>query len=379
MKRQSLLCCILLAVATPALLLTAEISTILAAETPQPVSVDTSRTVIISPKPQASSPERGRSSDHGEDVVDEGDGESPLKFMLPIIRELLPHVVRPDRTDSVQSRLRVEVPDVRTMPIEQARQSLEVKGLAAEPVIQGAPGDPADIVITQSPLPRTYLLQGGSVRLEVTSPIILKVPRVIGMPFPEARSIIESAGFAAVPVGDSPASVNAVVQNQDPQPDTGVRKGTSIRLTLGVQTTLSETPRQPPMQRPAAPRQQEPPSNEPQESARATPFSSQTEDQETAVPEQRISRRPSGSNPKVISPAAVIVATVATLAMLGSIILIRRSLRWHQGGTGRETIEIIDRLDPGEQNLQISELPQQHREISVTLHHDKGTQEIHLD
>lgn len=369
MTRRSILGCILHAVTAPALLLAAGAATGHSAPTSPTGILDTSKTYIIFPQTPASLPENNRPSNQRDDISGTDDGDNGLKVILPIIRELLPHVVRPDAKDSVQNRIRVEVPDVRTMPIDQARQTLEGKGLMAEPVIEGAPGEPEDIVVSQSPLPRTYLLQGSAVRLEVTSPVILKVPRVIGMALPDARNIIESTGLATLPVGDDEASAGAVVQDQDPQPDTGVRKGTLIRLTLRVRASASETP----SQQPPAPPQQEPPEITPPAMVE-TPSAVR----KNPAPSRLIFPH-SDRQPQVISTTAILVAAVAIFAMLGSIVLIRRSLQWHQTGAGGETIGIFEHLDPGEQNLQISEPPQSHREVSVAVHQDKGTQEMRPD
>lgn len=369
MTRRLILGCILHALTATALLLTAEAATGHSAPASPAGRLDTSKTYIIFPQTQASLPGNNRPSNQRDDISGADEPDNGLKVILPVIRELLPHVVRPDGKDSVQNRIRVEVPDVRTMPIEQARQTLEGKGLTAEPVIEGPPGEPEDIVISQSPLPRTYLLQGSAVRIEVTSPVILKVPRVIGLALPDARNIIEHTGLAALPAGDDEAPVGAIVQDQDPRPDTGVRKGTLIRLTLRVRERTSETP----PQQPPAPPQQEPPEITPPAIAE-TPSAVR----EYPVPARLISPH-SDRQPQVISTTAILVATVAIFAMLGSIVLIRRSLRWNHTGAGSESISIFDHLDPGEQNLQISEPPQSHREVSVVIHQDKGTQEMRPD
>jgi eukaryotic-like serine/threonine-protein kinase len=118
----------------------------------------------------------------------------------------------------------LSVPNLVGKNINDARAQLQQMGLV--PVETYRDSDkPKDEVIGQSPADGTGAEPGAEVRLEVSKgPPAVPVPRVVGMPCPQAQQVLASQGFA-FRVDFNP---NGTVAYQNPPPDSPVPPGTEV-------------------------------------------------------------------------------------------------------------------------------------------------------
>ncbi|WP_298086811.1 Stk1 family PASTA domain-containing Ser/Thr kinase [uncultured Corynebacterium sp.] len=127
-----------------------------------------------------------------------------------------------------------DVPDVRDLPAEEARELLEEAGLHVDPELREEPS--ATIarghVIEQSPAAGSQVSKGTRVQLMVSSgPEIRTVPDVTGQNLDFARATLESAGFEVqVREVDSVEPAGRVVEV--PQAGQNLAVGTSIEVVV---------------------------------------------------------------------------------------------------------------------------------------------------
>ncbi|HEX2771366.1 MAG TPA: Stk1 family PASTA domain-containing Ser/Thr kinase [Micromonosporaceae bacterium] len=120
----------------------------------------------------------------------------------------------------------LSVPNLVGANVNDARAQLQQLGLV--PIETYKDSDkPKDQVIGQSPADGSGVEPGAEVRLEVSKgPPQVVVPRVIGMPCPQAQQLLASQGFA-VRVDFNP---NGIVQYQNPPENSPVPPGTEVAI-----------------------------------------------------------------------------------------------------------------------------------------------------
>jgi serine/threonine-protein kinase len=90
----------------------------------------------------------------------------------------------------------------------------------------------ANKVVSQSPLPKTEVVEGSTVEIVVSKgPEDVAVPDVIGNTLTQAVATLESQGLVAS-VTYEPHSENGTVLAQDPPPDTKVKRGSTVTIIV---------------------------------------------------------------------------------------------------------------------------------------------------
>lgn len=132
----------------------------------------------------------------------------------------------------------VQVPDVMTLPSDEAVDALEEAGLRAEEVILRKPNLPRDVVIDQNPPPLAQVKPGRRVYLTINTgdTTTVVVPRVESYGIRQARNMLMQADLV---VGDvQPDSIPSVYQDivtsQDPPAGERVPPGTVVSLLYGT-------------------------------------------------------------------------------------------------------------------------------------------------
>jgi beta-lactam-binding protein with PASTA domain/tRNA A-37 threonylcarbamoyl transferase component Bud32 len=141
-----------------------------------------------------------------------------------------------------------EGPPKTTVPEERGKSSLDaVQDLNAANLranVKSVPSNkPADTVLAQDPLPGTKVKQGTTVRINVSKgPQPVNVPDVTTLPFDQAASQLQSAGFSVARTdvqSDQPA--NTVVA-ESPTAGAQVAKGSTVTLSVSKGPATSAVP-----------------------------------------------------------------------------------------------------------------------------------------
>ncbi len=129
------------------------------------------------------------------------------------------------------------VPDLRGLPLEEARILLEEAGLATE-VSARIPGGPEGVVLGQGTAPGTWLPKDRTVPLLVSTgprPVILRMPRLDGASLETALAQLEALGLRAARVEEvsleDPTRVGRVI-SQDPPGGHPVPQGEGVVLSV---------------------------------------------------------------------------------------------------------------------------------------------------
>jgi membrane peptidoglycan carboxypeptidase len=137
-------------------------------------------------------------------------------------------------------------------PAPERAQVPNVVGLEEKPAVARVSGagfrvdvkrvdslEPKGIVVTQTPGGGSSAVVGTIVRLGVSTgkPPLVLVPRVRGMPYPEARALLRGLGLVVVRVTQEVVQADRVgiVLAQDPVSGTEVEEGSNVTLTVGVE------------------------------------------------------------------------------------------------------------------------------------------------
>src|SRR5919206_219487 len=134
---------------------------------------------------------------------------------------------------------KVRVPDVRGDNSTDAAAAIASVGL--KPDVHEVPSlkDPGTVV-AQSPKPKTKVVKGSKVRINVSSgPAPVVVPPVVGIPYAQASSELQGKGFTVKRVDQDSNEPPGTVLHQDPSANTSAPKGSTVTLTVskGPQTT----------------------------------------------------------------------------------------------------------------------------------------------
>ncbi|MFC4019493.1 Stk1 family PASTA domain-containing Ser/Thr kinase [Micromonospora sp. GCM10011542] len=125
-----------------------------------------------------------------------------------------------------KGRAPVSVPNLVGKNLGEARTALAQLGLV--PVETYKDSDkPKDEILGQSPADGTGVEKGAQVKLEVSKgPPLVVVPRVVDLPCPQAKQVLESQGFP-VAIQFNP---NAIVRFQNPGENSQVPPGTQVTI-----------------------------------------------------------------------------------------------------------------------------------------------------
>ncbi len=131
----------------------------------------------------------------------------------------------------------VTVPDVKEMPIEEARVLLEDMDLQTE-VESGRynPQLPRNVVVDQNPQPNMYVKPGRRIYLTINTGATpeVTVPSLEGISLTQAQNLLFAAGLKAeksdIRPDPIPHQVSNIVTRQDPVPGAIVKEGDRVRI-----------------------------------------------------------------------------------------------------------------------------------------------------
>jgi serine/threonine-protein kinase len=133
----------------------------------------------------------------------------------------------------------VDVPDVVGKTRDEAVTALTGAGLVAD--VHEVPSDrPENTVIAQDPRAGDEVEEGSEVRINVSSgPKPVAVPPVVGLPFEQASSELQAAGFAVRRTDVDSNQPEGIVIAQDPGGNTLAAKNATVTLSVskGPETT----------------------------------------------------------------------------------------------------------------------------------------------
>ncbi|MFI6265199.1 Stk1 family PASTA domain-containing Ser/Thr kinase [Micromonospora sp. NPDC051006] len=125
-----------------------------------------------------------------------------------------------------KGRAPVSVPNLVGKSLTDARTALTQLGLVAVETYKDS-DKPKDEILGQSPADGTGVEKGAQVKLDVSKgPPLVVVPRVVDLPCPQAKQVLESQGFP-VAIQFNP---NAVVRFQNPGENSQVPPGTQVTI-----------------------------------------------------------------------------------------------------------------------------------------------------
>jgi serine/threonine-protein kinase len=138
----------------------------------------------------------------------------------------------------------VQVPDVTTEEVGQAKATLQGRGFnprtTDEVTTTAAPGT----VISQTPAGGTSAASGSTVTLVVAkAPPTVAVPNVVGQTHGAANATLGAAGFPASPQQQTVTnqSQNGVVLSQNPAASTQAKKGATVTIVVGKYVATTTT------------------------------------------------------------------------------------------------------------------------------------------
>jgi serine/threonine-protein kinase len=141
-----------------------------------------------------------------------------------------------------QGRAKSTVPEVRGEQLNNALQLLYAAGLTPKPVYVFS-AQPADVVVGESPAPKTIVLRSSDVRINVSrGPKPVTVPDVTGQPYANAESALKGAGFSVAKVEIQSDQPNGTVVSSDPAATTSVPKGSKVTLSVSKGPGTTEVP-----------------------------------------------------------------------------------------------------------------------------------------
>jgi serine/threonine-protein kinase len=150
----------------------------------------------------------------------------------------------------------VQVPDVTTEDVGQAKSTLQSRGFNVITTDQVSSTATPGTVLSQSPIGGKSAASGSTVSLVVAkAPPTVAVPNVVGKTRGAADAALGAAGFPATPQQQTVTnqSQNGIVLSQTPAASTQVKKGTSVTIVVGkyvaptptTTTTSTTTPTTP--------------------------------------------------------------------------------------------------------------------------------------
>jgi eukaryotic-like serine/threonine-protein kinase len=136
----------------------------------------------------------------------------------------------------------VTVPSVVGQSSEDAIEELTQAGLDAH-VVNVSSDRKEGTVTGQSPGPGTVVVEGTQVRINVSSgPKQVSVPPVIGLPYEQAATELQRAGFSVARVDVDSDLAKGIVVNQDPNGGSTASQGSSVTLSVSKGPVTSAVP-----------------------------------------------------------------------------------------------------------------------------------------
>jgi eukaryotic-like serine/threonine-protein kinase len=127
---------------------------------------------------------------------------------------------------------KVTIPVVVGQSSESALRELDALGLDVQ-VVEVNSAEDEGRVTAQQPPAGTVVVEGTSVRINVSKgPRPVQVPNVVGLPYPQAESELQRAGFGVTRVDVASDLPEGSVVDQDPDPDTESSRGTTVTLEV---------------------------------------------------------------------------------------------------------------------------------------------------
>lgn len=121
------------------------------------------------------------------------------------------------------------IPDVAGQTLSQAKQALEAAGFS---VAKPAASDPEDGVVEATvPAAGQRAARRSAVKLVLAIPTS-EIPKVVGMSVPQARKVLESAGFklGKIREGEDDVTEQGIIFGQTPQAGARAAKGSVVEL-----------------------------------------------------------------------------------------------------------------------------------------------------
>ncbi|HEY2327638.1 MAG TPA: Stk1 family PASTA domain-containing Ser/Thr kinase [Gaiellaceae bacterium] len=141
-----------------------------------------------------------------------------------------------------QGKPRSVVPEVRGQQLVDAVQAISAAGLTAKPVYVYS-GQPANVVVGESPAPKTNVLRGSAVRINISrGPKPVSIPDVTGNPFANAQSALQAQGFTVARIDVQSDQPPGTVVSEDPPAGQSVPKGSKITLSVSKGPGTSQIP-----------------------------------------------------------------------------------------------------------------------------------------
>jgi len=129
-------------------------------------------------------------------------------------------------------RPKVTIPNVVGQTRDSALQDLRALGLDVRVVEVNSEEEVGDVT-GQQPAAGVSVLEGTTVRINVSKgPRPVRVPNVVGLPYPQAESELQRAGFGVTRVDVASDLPESSVVDQDPDPDTESSRGTTVTLEV---------------------------------------------------------------------------------------------------------------------------------------------------
>ncbi len=136
----------------------------------------------------------------------------------------------------------VTVPSVVGQSLADAVEELTAGGLDAQVVEVDSDRDPGTVT-GQSPPAGTVVVEGTQVRINVSrGPKPVTVPNVIGLPYEQAASELQRAGFGVARVDVDSELAKGIVQNQDPNGGSSSSKGSTVTLSVSRGPVTTSVP-----------------------------------------------------------------------------------------------------------------------------------------
>ncbi|HEY3962304.1 MAG TPA: Stk1 family PASTA domain-containing Ser/Thr kinase [Gaiellaceae bacterium] len=131
-----------------------------------------------------------------------------------------------------QGKPKSTVPEVRGYQLSEALQLLIAAGLTPKQFFVYSP-QPANVVVGESPAPKTIVLRGSDVRINISRGLKpVTVPDVTSQPYANAVSALKGAGFSVTKVDVQSDQPNGTVISMDPHQGSSVPQGSKITLSV---------------------------------------------------------------------------------------------------------------------------------------------------
>ena len=146
------------------------------------------------------------------------------------------------RIDVSSGKPEVTIPSVVGQTVEDAVAELTRAGLNAQVVEVNSDKD-VGTVTAQSPGAGTVVVEGTQVRINVSQgPKPVSVPNVVGLPYDQAASELQRAGFSVSRIDEDSDQAAGIVTSQTPSGGSQGSKGSAVTVTVSKGPSTSAVP-----------------------------------------------------------------------------------------------------------------------------------------